>query len=79
MPKYRLMGDICHPGSVIIEAANVEALLAIFTPECNRLNQEDHPFTVDDEHSRPLMFIWDGPVFDENDNEVDIRCSYAEG
>jgi hypothetical protein len=70
--KFRLMGDICHPGSVIIEAENLQALLDIFTPECNMLNDEAHPFSVADEQSSPLMFVWDGPIFDENDNEIDL-------
>lgn len=71
--KFKLAGDICHPGFVEIEAQSIEDLLGnVLTPECNRLNQEDFPFKVVNEQSRPLLFVWDGPIFDENDKEVKL-------
>lgn len=62
MPKFYLVGDILHAGTIQVEADSVRAAIA---------KAEAGDFVVDDEQGKTLGFTFDGTVQDENGNEID--------
>ena len=54
MPKYELFGDICRPGSVLIDAPSREAAI-------EKANNGDFDSIIDEQGSKSLTrFDWNG-------------------
>lgn len=51
MPQFIFMGDIKHPGRIIVEADSKEEAIERF---------EEHEFEVYDESDKCLAFEWNG-------------------
>lgn len=66
MLKYRLYGDIRHSGIVEVKVENLDGLRALLDKEM--LTEED--FVICDEQNKNLAFSFDGPILDEDGNEV---------
>lgn len=62
MPKFRLSGDILHPGVIEVEAEDLDAAIA--------KAEDEYDFVVDDEQNKPLAFKYDGTAWDEDGNEI---------
>jgi len=68
--KFKLSGDICHPGLVEVEVENVSELWDLLDKSGGKLRDEEAEFKVYDEQSDCLLFIWDGTAMDDDGNEV---------
>lgn len=59
MPKYRVTGDICHSGVVIIEADNESDLIVRLDDETGGQYPYTEEFLIEDE-MKADAFRWDG-------------------
>lgn len=60
MKQFYVVGDILHPGRVIVEAKSRDVLLTLLRPEDSREVLSEEEFTIQDEESDCLGFLWNG-------------------
>ena len=66
--KVRLSGDICRPGMIEVEVADLDELQDLLVD--GKILDEEQEWAILDEQNKCLMFLWDGNIFDENDKEL---------
>ena len=75
MPKFKLSGDICHPGYVEVECSVAQLSKILDDEGAPLFGDPDLPeLYILDEQTDPKLtfFVPDGSIFDENDRDFDI-------
>jgi len=70
MPKYRLYGDICRAAIIEVEAASVEELDKLIKGD--PVDLDALPHHVVQEERKCATFDWNGGLFDEDGNQVEL-------
>lgn len=59
MKTFRLVGDICHPGTIVVQAETPEEAVELAAVG---------EFVVEDEESKNLLFKWCGDDVEETES-----------
>lgn len=77
MAKYQLYGDICRAAIIEVEAASVETLVKLIEGDPIDLDALPH-YVVQDE-DKFATFDWNGGLFDEDGNEIELPSTDYHG
>lgn len=72
MPKYRLSGDICHPGIVEVECTEDELRDLLGEDNIGLIDEPQLHIMDEDTSPKVAGFIPDGSIFDEDGNDLEL-------
>jgi len=74
MPKYKLTGDICHPGVILVDLPDREVQAILGEEMIAIADFDEEQLQIYDEDTSPKVaaFIPDGTIRDKDDNDVEL-------